>query len=669
MASWTARCFVEWLGALAAKGPTVLLVEDLHWADSPSVLHILEALTTHADRPLLVVAFARPEVLETYPELSRAPAFEEMPLSPLGKRASERLAEAVLGASATPSVVTRIVDRAAGNAFFLEELLRFVAESRTGALPDTVLAMLHSRIDQLDLETRQVLRAASILGERAHADTITHLIGKGEGEADAYLEELVRRDMLEAVRGRPRMYAFRHALLREAAYATLTEADRRLGHRLAADRLEQGPDPDPFLVASHLDAAWEHERCIAWSLRAARVALERDDAGAVLRLSARAVEMGATGEVRGELRALEAVAAFYSEDPARAHAAAVDALRLCPATSESWVLASGPSVYTAASTRDSETAIEVVRAILASPVPLQPTRGLGVVSVLLTMGTIQTGRPDMGAAILARLDEARAHASGADAAFDLWRKIANAVLGSYTRDDVSQTAAHLEAAEALAMETGDRVAFAYLAILRALGDSLVGGEVAAASADAAAALVANSSLAVMLPWARIPTALARVRHDPERAMAIATDISESQNTMVGYMAHAICEDARSQRDPAGARERARAIVASPETPPPAAALAWRVIAATTLRLGDPRAAADAVEEGARFAAIAAARYIALELDVLRIECALALGDAEGATRALAVAEARAVRMLEGAAEGAAVRRWAAMLRLAELRAR
>jgi hypothetical protein len=667
MASWTARCFVEWLGALAAKGPTVALLEDLHWADAPSVVHILEALTAHADRPLLVLAFARPKVRETYPELYRVPAFEEMPLAPLGKRASERLAEAVLGPSATPSDVTRIVDRAGGNAFFLEELLRFVAESRTGALPDTVLAMLHSRIDQLDLETRQVLRAASILGERAHADAITHLIGKGEGEADAHLEELLRRDMLETVRGRPRMYAFRHALLREAAYATLTETDRRLGHRLAADRLELEPEPDPFLVASHLDAAGEHERCLAWSLRAARVAIERDDAGAVLRLSARALEMGAAGEVRGELRAFEAVAAFYSEDPARAHAAAVDALRLCPETSESWVLASGPSVYTAASTRDSETAIDVVRAILESPVPLKPTRALGVVSLLLTMGTIQSGRPDLAAAILARLDEARAHATKGDAAFDLWRKIAHGVLGSYTRDDVSQTVAHLEAAEALATETGDRVALAYLAILRALGDSLVGGEAAAERADAAAALVAHSSIAIMLPWAQLPTALARVRHDPERAMAIATDISESQNVMVAYIAHAVCEDARSYLDPADARDRARAIVASPETPPPAAALAWRVVAATTLRLGDARAAADAVEEGARFAAIAAARYIALELDVLRVECALALGDAEGVQRALALAQTRADRMLEGAAQGASVRRWAGILRLAELR--
>ncbi len=667
MASWTARCFVEWLGALASVEPTLVLVEDLHWADAPSVVHLLEALEKHADKPLLVVAFARPEVHEAFPELARATAYEELPLSPLGKRASERLAEAVLGSAGSPSVVARIVERAGGNAFFLEELLRFVAERSKGALPDTVLAMLHSRIDQLEPDTRHVLRAAAILGERAHADTVTHLIGKGEGEADGHLEELVRRDMLEPVRGRPRVFAFRHALFREAAYATLTEADRRLGHRLAADLLEGQSDPDPFLVADHLDHAEEHPRCVAWSLRAARIALERDDAGAVLRLAARALELGAEGEVRGELRAFESVAAFYSEDPERAHVAAEEALRLCPETSESWVLASGPSAYTAASMRDMDAAVRIVHALLASPVPLKPTRALGVMAVPLTIGAIQTGRPDLGAKIVARLDEAAASAPG-DAAFELWRHINAGVFGSYVSDDVGETMTHVAAGEALAVETGDRVAHAYLAILRSLDDSLVGGEEAAARADEAVQRVAESSLAVMVPWARTPAALARLRHDPEGAMAIAIALTESNNAMVTYLAHAICEDARSTLDPETARDRARAIVASPECPPTAAALACRVVASTTLRLGDARAAAAAVEDGARFASIAAARHIALDLDVLRIECRLALGDIKGAKLALAAARTRADRMLRGAEPHASVRRWPGILRLAELSA-
>ena len=120
---------------------------------------------------------------------------QEIRLEELGRKAGERLVRQVLGDSVGPETIERLVQQADGNAFYLEELIRAVAEGKDHALPETVLAMVETRLGRLPLEPRRVLRAASVFGR--------------------YAEE--------------RELEFRHALLREGAYATLTEEDQRLG--------------------------------------------------------------------------------------------------------------------------------------------------------------------------------------------------------------------------------------------------------------------------------------------------------------------------------------------------------------------------------------------------------------------------------------------------------
>src|SRR5262249_49875537 len=142
----------------------------------------------------------------------------------------------------------------------------------------TVLAMVETRIGRLAVETRRVLRAASVFGEVCWEGGIVVLLAAAMGETMVGdgVARLVQQELLSLrVDSRfpgEREYAFRHALLREGAYATLTEDDRRLGHRLAGDWLEQRGEADPIVLAGHFERGGEGERAARYYLRAAEQA-------------------------------------------------------------------------------------------------------------------------------------------------------------------------------------------------------------------------------------------------------------------------------------------------------------------------------------------------------------------------------------------------------------
>src|SRR5262249_12492456 len=146
------------------------------------------------------------------------------------------------GKEVDAALVTRLIDRAAGNAFYLEELIRSVAEGHGDRLPETVIAMVQARIEGLEVEARHVLRAASIFGEAFWRGGIVALLEGGSAQVDDWPEELERRELITSRRDSrfadEAEYTFRHALVREAAYAMLTDRDRTVGHRLAGGWLE-----------------------------------------------------------------------------------------------------------------------------------------------------------------------------------------------------------------------------------------------------------------------------------------------------------------------------------------------------------------------------------------------------------------------------------------------
>jgi len=275
MAEWLRRSFGEWLAAECAERPLLLIFEDLHWGDLPSMTYVIEALRLLAARPLMILALARPEVHDALPTLRQAKAMRELRLEGLSPRAAERLVKAALGDGATPDTITRLVERADGNPFYLEELVRRVVEDGGDALPETVLALVHSRLDGLPPEARRLLRAASVFGEMFRRDAIGALLGEasGVGDLDGWLTWLVDHEVFVPAREtrfpRAHEYAFRHGLLREAAYAMLTESDKTMGHRLAGEWLETAGEKDPLTMADHFERGGDSARAVRWLMSAA----------------------------------------------------------------------------------------------------------------------------------------------------------------------------------------------------------------------------------------------------------------------------------------------------------------------------------------------------------------------------------------------------------------
>lgn len=258
------RAFIHWLREETAAHPVLLLLEALQWSDDATVALIDAALREIDDRSLFVLALARPEVLETFPRLWHE-RVQLMHLRPLSKKASEQLVRQTLGPAATPTIIGRIVEQAAGNALFLEELIRAEAEGKGAETPKTVLAMLQARIGRLEPGARRVLRAASIFGDSCWSGGVAALLGAERKESDRWLDVLEQAELLDR-RAESKFpsepeYRFRHALMREAAYSLLADADRTRGHRLAAAFLE-GVGETAAVLSYHFEQAGEYDKAL-----------------------------------------------------------------------------------------------------------------------------------------------------------------------------------------------------------------------------------------------------------------------------------------------------------------------------------------------------------------------------------------------------------------------
>ncbi len=251
-AAWEA-----WLERECAAHPVLLVLEDLHWADAASVRLIDSTLRNLRELPLMVLVLARPEVQTQFPGLWAERDVQTIKLGPLARKASERLVRDALGAGVSDKVMGRVLDRADGNPFYLEELVRAVAGGREEALPDSVLGTVEARLDAEGSEAKRVLRAASVFGDRFSRAAVAWLLG-GElhkNDVGAWLTALAAHELVTPT-GNPGTsgdtgYVFRHTLVREAAYAMLTDGDRTLGHRLAGEWLETHGSTDATAMAEH----------------------------------------------------------------------------------------------------------------------------------------------------------------------------------------------------------------------------------------------------------------------------------------------------------------------------------------------------------------------------------------------------------------------------------
>jgi len=279
------EAFAAWrrfLEALAERSPTVLVVEDLHWADD-ALLDFLDHLVDWAaDVPLLVVATARPELLGRRPGWGGGkPNTTIVSLVPLSEQDIARLLAALLGQAVLPvELQTALLGRAGGNPLYAEEYVRMLVDRgflhRAGGiwrleradqlpLPETVQGIIAARLDALSMEDKALLQDAAVLGKVGWLGGLAALSASDPFRLEERLhalerKEFVRRERRSAVVGE-RQYAFRHALVRDVAYGQLPRAARANKHRRAAEWI-QALSPDRAedraeLLAHHWQAALE----------------------------------------------------------------------------------------------------------------------------------------------------------------------------------------------------------------------------------------------------------------------------------------------------------------------------------------------------------------------------------------------------------------------------
>jgi hypothetical protein len=341
LASRIVDAFTEHAREACEEAPLALVLEDLHACDLPTIRAIDACLRDLRERPIFVIGLARPSVKATFPGLWASRGLFEIALSPLSRRAGEAFVRDLLGRDVDAQMLRRIVERSEGNPLHLEELVRAAASGSADDAPGTVVAILQARLDHLDAEARRCLRAASVFGFAFDEEGVAALVGATTRPVSAQLADLDRHELVHRDRDRGEgAWTFRHDLARDAVYATFTDDDRALAHRLAAAWLESSGTVDPIVLAEHHEAGGELDRAAVRFVEAADQALRGGDVDGAIALAERAVARGAAGEVFGEARLVAARAASWRGELAvAAHLASAAIAALAPG-SVSWCIAS-----------------------------------------------------------------------------------------------------------------------------------------------------------------------------------------------------------------------------------------------------------------------------------------------------------------------------------------
>ncbi|MDC3960275.1 protein kinase, partial [Polyangium jinanense] len=409
MADQIQNSFRQFMAAECRAHPVLLVLEDLHWGDLPSVKLIDAALRDLAGKPLVVAAFGRPEVHDVFPKVWAERGLSEIRLGELTPRAAEELARSALGTTAEPRTIAQIVKRAAGHPFFLEELIRAVAEGRGDQLPETVLAMVEARLAALPAGARRVLRAASVFGDVFWCGGLEHLLGGGDEArcAHEWLDMLAAREVVQRSETSrfpgEEQYSFRHSLLREGAYAMLTEPDRTLGHRLAGEWLLQWGEADAMRLAEHFERGKSPERAAEWYLAVARQMLKAMDTRGAIACATRGLDCGVSGRLRTELLLVRSEARTWTGEWALIGPDIDEALQGLTPRQPLWYTAMAFKVMTAALFDDpSVSADDVVAQFDREPSP-ECLRSFVVALGLVYKSLILLGRRALARRCMARM--------------------------------------------------------------------------------------------------------------------------------------------------------------------------------------------------------------------------------------------------------------------------
>jgi tetratricopeptide (TPR) repeat protein len=646
------RALHAWLDAETAARPLVIVLEDLHWGDTPSVAFFTEAVGERPDRPLMVLGLARPEVESQFPEWSARAALR-LRLSGLVTRAAEQLVHSALGKRLADETLSRLVRTADGNPFYLEELIRRVAAGNTD-WPDTVVAMAQSRIEQLGQQAGWVLRAASVFGERCWDLGVTEILGD-DIDVRGALETLADSELLlrvpEARFAGTREYRFRHALLRDATYQMMTDEDRKVAHRVAGYWLECYDAKDSRTIAGHFEAAGEAEKALSWLAKAAKTAIDAGDTAATIELADRGVRLGASGAERGRFLLFRSYAEGLRGVPDPE--AAREALELLTLGTAPWWLAVAVVIFGATMRGRPAEALQYVE--LARDAPFNQDRDIPFGQGWLTLvgGLVLLGRGDIADLILERGAVAARSYSEPDPVFEAFLDAARSALAAVApvrgkwrlEEALIGNRRCAEALCALGAAHGESISRYYLSVSAM---HLGRYEEARDAGLRAAEVTRRVSRELSAGWPLLFLAKAYLRLDkPEEALNTVVPLRMSQDRTVQQMLPVIVGEARLRQGRFELAEEAVRAACSGVSPR-LRRLAACVMARAELAQGRP---SDALSTVVR--ALEEPTSVGLESDIdlftLRAEALLALGRGDEATPFID----RAFDLVQGIADGIA----------------
>jgi adenylate cyclase len=279
--------FAEWLGVVAGERPTVLAIEDLHWADASSLALTRELIQATRDQPLAFYLIARPEAAPQLAELAADTQSCAIELGALEETGVASVIDAILAGSAPRGLVPFVMERTAGNPFFVEELVRALQDRGTlvledgtwkmragwdaRELPPTIEEVLAARIDLLPRHATTALGTASVIGRRM-AVPLLRAVATNVADLETSLAHLVAARFLDRVdQDGEAQVAFHHALVQDVAYGQLLRRRRTELHRRVAEVAEAmygAGDETIDLLARHLYLGAAGEKAVDYLVRA-----------------------------------------------------------------------------------------------------------------------------------------------------------------------------------------------------------------------------------------------------------------------------------------------------------------------------------------------------------------------------------------------------------------
>ncbi len=316
--------FRKYLETKAQKQPVILVWEDMHWADSSTLLLLEELLSSCDQHPIMICLVFRPRKergiwsLHEKARQGYADNYTTVELTPLNQSSSSLLLKSLLGTKAIPpKVAAQIFEKAEGNPFFMEELIRSMMDPGLSApekegggispsvqplkIPSTLHAVIAYRIDQLQAADKVVLQTAAVLGRMIPYDILEALVERRNESLllTPVLERLETRDLL---RTRPSgntevpELIFKHAITHDVTYESLLIADRRRIHNLAGLVIEEkqtaSNEEDALTLARHFEIAQNGPKAIQYLKLAANNAQKLFSNEEAIDLYARAIEQG-----------------------------------------------------------------------------------------------------------------------------------------------------------------------------------------------------------------------------------------------------------------------------------------------------------------------------------------------------------------------------------------